>query len=328
MHVIEHWLPPTRIVMVGEAAQLDLLERAFGKQPWSKLEVVARLPVHTDFGVESAEPALSGLLEQAVASRAVTIVASLSGPPRDDLLLELLRCKGAGLQVTDGATMYKSVTGRVPIFLADKTWMAFGPDFNLSGNVTTRALQRAMDIALGIVGLLLAAPLMLATALLIYAVDGGPALFRQERVGENSRRYQLVKFRTMRRDAEKEGPQWSTKGDERVLPGGRLLRATRLDELPQLWNVLKGEMSFIGPRPERPFFVEKLSKSIPYYSLRFCVKPGLSGWAQVNHGYGGSEEDTAIKLEYDLFYIQEMSTYLNVLILMRTVSTVLFRRGT
>jgi exopolysaccharide biosynthesis polyprenyl glycosylphosphotransferase len=330
LHAIEHWLPPTRVVMVGVVSQLEMLEQVFNKYPWAKLEIVARLPVHGEFGLENSEPGIpfGGLLELAAASQAKVIVASLSGPPRDDVLQELLRCKGAGLQVTDGASMYKAVTGRVPILLADKMWMAFGPDFNLSGNMTTRILQRAMDIGLGLLGLLVAGPLMALTALLVYLVDGGPVLFRQERVGENGRRYQLIKFRTMRRDAEKDGPQWSTKGDDRVLPGGRLLRATRLDELPQLWNVLKGEMSFIGPRPERAFFVETLSKTIPFYSLRFCVKPGLSGWAQVNYGYGASEEDAAVKLEYDLFYIQEMSTYLNLLILLRTVSTVLFRRGT
>jgi CoA-binding domain len=153
MHVVEHWLPPTRIVMVGDATQLDLLEQAFGRQPWSKLEVAARLPVRVDFGEETPELELHGLLELAVSHRAMTIVASLSGPPRDDVLQELLRCKGSGLQVTDGATMYKAVTGRVPIFLADKTWMAFGPDW--FGNCRTAAGgavdagQRAHDLCGG-----------------------------------------------------------------------------------------------------------------------------------------------------------------------------------
>lgn len=337
IHAAENWVAPTRVVLLGADRQLRVLEEAFAQHPWSKLDVVARIveggtsmpsPAEGRAAAEPSATATAELLDIAVANRASAVVAAFSGTAREETLLQLLRCKGIGLQVIDGATLYKAITGRVPIRLADMNWMAFGPNFDLSGHTRTRLVQRATDLLIASLGLALALPLMLLTALAIVLVDGGSPLFYQERVGENGRCYSLIKFRTMRRDAEKDGPQWANKGDSRLIPLGGLLRATRLDELPQLWNVLRGEMSIIGPRPERPYFVERLNKSIPFYALRLSVKPGLTGWAQVNYGYGATEEDAAVKLEYDLYYIQEISLYLNLLILLRTVSTVLFRRGT
>lgn len=332
IRLMTNWLPPSRVVLIGCTEHLDLIKRTIQQHPLAKLEVAAAISVAKvaeSAGSPQPDPfELPNLLQVAQGNDATTIIASFDGTPREELLQEVLRCKSAGLRVIDGATVYKRLTGRIPVRLVDTGWLAFGPDFDLSGNVKARIFQRAMDIALSLVGLVLATPIMLLTALVVGISQGAPVLFRQERVGENEQPYTLIKFRTMRNDAEKGGPQWATANDSRVTPIGRFLRATRIDELPQLWCVLKGDMSFIGPRPERAFFVSQLKQTVRYYGLRFSVKPGLTGWAQVNYGYGSTDEDALAKLEYDLFYIQEMSPYLNLLILLRTVSTVIFRRGT
>jgi lipopolysaccharide/colanic/teichoic acid biosynthesis glycosyltransferase len=171
-------------------------------------------------------------------------------------------------------------------------------------------------------------PAMIATAIAILLEDGAPVFYRQERVGENSRRFVLTKFRSMRKDAERGGtPLWATNDDDRVTRVGRVIRKTRLDELPQLWNVILGDMSFVGPRPERPFFVQELSEDIPFYQQRLSVKPGLTGWAQVKYRYGASREDAMEKLRYDLYYIKHLSIVFDLTIVFDTVKVVLFRKG-
>jgi lipopolysaccharide/colanic/teichoic acid biosynthesis glycosyltransferase len=169
---------------------------------------------------------------------------------------------------------------------------------------------------------------MVLTAALVWIEDGRPIFYRQERVGENGRPFVLSKFRSMRKDAEQGGrPVWAKDGDERVTRVGRFIRTTRLDELPQLWNVLRGDMSFVGPRPERPFFVDELSRQIPFYQQRHAVKPGLTGWAQVKYRYGSSLEDAMEKLRYDLYYIKHLSVFFDLTIVFDTVKVVLFRKG-
>jgi exopolysaccharide biosynthesis polyprenyl glycosylphosphotransferase len=173
-----------------------------------------------------------------------------------------------------------------------------------------------------------ALPLMALTALVVLLDDGAPVLYRQERVGENGRTFVLSKFRSMRKDAEKGGqPVWAKDQDDRVTRVGRFMRKTRLDELPQLWNVIRGDMSFVGPRPERPFFVEQLAQQIPFYQQRHAVKPGLTGWAQVKYRYGSSLEDATEKLRYDLYYIKHLSVFFDLTIVFDTVKVVLFRKG-
>jgi lipopolysaccharide/colanic/teichoic acid biosynthesis glycosyltransferase len=170
-------------------------------------------------------------------------------------------------------------------------------------------------------------PAMLLTALAVLIEDGRPVLYRQERVGENGRTFILSKFRSMRKDAEQGTPIWARDGDDRITTVGRIIRATRLDELPQLWNVIRGDMSFVGPRPERPYFVEELSKDIPFYQQRHAVKPGITGWAQVKYRYGSSLEDATEKLRYDLYYIKHLSIFFDLTIVFDTVKVVLFRKG-
>ena len=192
----------------------------------------------------------------------------------------------------------------------------------------TEIVKRFVDIAVSMVGLILAAPLMALAALAVKLESPGPILFRQPRLGQNGSVFILNKFRSMRENAEKDtGPVWSVKKDPRITRIGHLLRRTRLDELPQLFNVLVGHMSFIGPRPERPEFVVTLQKQIPYYMERLAVKPGITGWAQVKHDYGSTVEDALEKLQYDLYYIKNLSLFLDFLIVLNTVQVVLFARG-
>ena len=185
-----------------------------------------------------------------------------------------------------------------------------------------------MDIILSIVLIILLSPVIIITAILIKMDSKGPVLFSQDRVGENKKTYMVYKFRSMVADAEKKsGPVWAKDNDDRVTCVGRFIRKWRVDELPQLWNVLIGNMSFVGPRPEREFFVKKLKDIIPYYEERFSVKPGITGWAQVCYGYGASVEDAVEKLSYDLFYIKNMSFFMDLMIVLRTTKIVLFGKG-
>jgi sugar transferase (PEP-CTERM system associated) len=222
--------------------------------------------------------------------------------------------------------MYERLTGKILIDDLKPSWMIFSDGFVVSR--WTRMLKRVMDVALSSIGLVLASPFMLLTAIAIALDSDGPVLYSQDRVGEGGRQFTVYKFRSMRVDAEQGGtPQWARDGDDRVTRVGRFIRTTRLDELPQLWNVLRGNMSFVGPRPERPFFVEQLAMEIPYYMQRLAVKPGVTGWAQVKYQYGSSVEDAMEKLRYDLYYIKHLSIALDLSIVFDTVKVILFGRG-
>ncbi len=189
-------------------------------------------------------------------------------------------------------------------------------------------VKRLFDVVGSIILLLLALPIMLLTALLVIVESGVPVFYRQERVGLNGRTFEVIKFRSMRQDAEKDGkPQWAGAGDTRVTRVGKFIRKTRIDELPQLICVLKGDMSLVGPRPERPYFVERLTQDIPYYALRHGVKPGLTGWAQVRYHYGASVKDAEQKLQYDLYYVKNHSWFLDLIVLFETVGVVLTGKG-
>ena len=239
---------------------------------------------------------------------------------------ELLQAKLSGIYVEDATTMYERLTGKILIDDLKPSWLIFSDGFVISG--LTRFLKRAFDLGLASIGFVLAAPLTLLTALAVYLDSDGPILYCQERVGENGRTFMLYKFRSMRADAEKGGtPLWARDGDDRVTRVGRIIRKTRLDELPQLWNVLRGDMSFVGPRPERPFFVEQLAREIPFYQQRHAVKPGVTGWAQVKYQYGSSIEDAMEKLRYDLYYIKHLSIALDLSIVFDTVKVILFGKG-
>jgi len=239
---------------------------------------------------------------------------------------ELLRAKMSGVRVEDATTTYERVTGKILIDDLRPSWLIFSDGFRVSR--LTRGMKRGIDLLLAVLLAIVSAPFMLLTAIAIAIESGLPVLYCQERVGENGRRFTLCKFRSMRLDAEEEGrPVWATDGDNRVTRVGRFIRKTRLDELPQLWNVLLGAMSFVGPRPERPYFVEELARQIPFYQQRHAVKPGLTGWAQVKYRYGSTVEDATEKLRYDLYYIKHLSVFFDLTIVFDTVKVVLFRKG-
>jgi sugar transferase (PEP-CTERM system associated) len=241
-------------------------------------------------------------------------------------LRDLLDCRIHGINVSDLSTHFEKMLGQIRIDHVNASWLIFGDGFNQGLLRTT--IKRLFDIVCAMVLLVAAAPIMLATMVLIRLESRGPALYRQERVGLNGRTFRVVKFRSMVTDAEKDGkPRWATDDDDRITRVGRLIRRVRIDELPQLFNVLKGEMSIVGPRPERPFFVEQLTSEMPYYAVRHSVKPGITGWAQVRYHYGSTVEDSQQKLQYDLYYVKNHTLFLDLLILFETVAVVLTGKG-
>ena len=241
-------------------------------------------------------------------------------------LRELLDCKLHGVRVLDIATHFEKTLGQIRLDSVSAGWLIFGDGF---GQDTVRSfVKRVFDIVCALILLTLALPVMLLTSILIVLESGGPLLYLQERVGLSGRLFNVVKFRSMRTDAEKDGkPRWASAGDDRITRVGRLIRKLRIDELPQLWSVLNGDMSLVGPRPERPYFVDKLTKEIPYYAVRQSVKPGVTGWAQVRYHYGASVEDSAEKLQYDLYYVKNHTLFLDLVILFETVGVVLMAKG-
>ncbi len=236
---------------------------------------------------------------------------------------EILECKLRGIRVEDWPTFYEKVTGRILIQNLRPSWLIFADGF--TRNHLAGTIKRFVDTMLAIVGLCVSLPLVVCIAILTKLDSEGPVIFRQERLGENGKAFSLCKFRTMVADAEKDsGPVWSQTIDPRVTRLGKILRRTGMDEIPQLFNVIKGDMSFVGPRPERPHFVAELQQHIPYYTQRLAVKPGITGWAQVRYGYGATMADAVEKLQYDLYYIKNMSIFLDLLIILSTVHKVLF----
>ena len=223
-------------------------------------------------------------------------------------------------------TVYEEFTGKIAIENLRPSWLIFSEGFRKTRVLLTT--KRALDISCAVLGLALAAPLLLITAALVKLTSAGPALYHQRRVGLHGREFTVHKFRSMRQDAEAgTGAVWATAGDARVTPVGKFIRRTRLDEIPQLWNVLVGDMSMVGPRPERPEFVCRLTEQIPFYGLRHSVRPGVTGWAQVRYTYGASIEDAMEKLQFDLFYIKHMTIAFDLFVLISTIKTVILRRG-
>jgi len=238
---------------------------------------------------------------------------------------ELLRAKLSGVRIEDAATTFERITGKILTDGLTPSWFIFSDGFSASRS--TRAFKRVVDVVCAAAGLVLASPLLLLTAIAVKLDSPGPIFYRQERVGENDRLFTLCKFRSMRSDAEQGTPIWAQNNDNRVTRVGRFIRLTRLDEMPQLLNVLRGDMSFVGPRPERPYFVQQLTAQIPFYAERHAVKPGVTGWAQVRYRYGSSVEDAMEKLRYDLYYIKHMSIAFDLTIFLDTVKVIVCAKG-
>lgn len=281
-----------------------------------------RVPAELHVAAKEGLPALVDLL-------AIDEIVVAPDSRRGTLPLdELMTCRLRGVHVNDLHTFLENQTGRAQIGALSPSWIVFEAGFDRSA--MRSASKRVFDIASSAILLLLSMPLMLLTALAIKLESGwrGPVFYLQERVGKDGETFHVIKFRSMRTDAERDGvARWATSNDERVTRVGRVIRKLRIDELPQVLNVLRGEMSFVGPRPERPTFVDQLRREIPYYGLRHAVKPGITGWAQLRYAYGASVDDAAEKLTYDLYYVKNQSLMFDLLVLLQTVEVVLFGKG-
>ena len=239
---------------------------------------------------------------------------------------DLVSCKFAGVSIDDSLNIQEELTGKIMTSGLYPSWLIFSDGFNQSRLLL--ATKRLLDIILSSILLIISLPIWLIIPILIKIDSAGPVFFSQRRVGEKEKIFKIFKFRSMRHEAEKTtGPVWCDVHDDRITRVGNFIRRSRIDELPQLYNILKGDMSFVGPRPERPSFVKKLKEIIPFYSERFAIKPGLTGWAQINYPYGANVEDANEKLEYDLFYIKHLSVLTDLIIVLRTAKVVLLRFG-
>jgi sugar transferase (PEP-CTERM system associated) len=323
--------PRERLLLVGTSPATVSLARELYERKDLGIEIVGF--VDTDaarVGQPVLNPGVVGVIEDIpaiVSSRSVDRVVVGLSDARGTLPMDaLLDMKLRGVTFDHLASVYEEYTGKIAVENLRPSWLIFSTGFRKPRSLG--AVKRAVDIGVAGVGLVLAAPLMLCVAALVKIVSRGPILYRQQRVGEHGQVFTLIKFRSMRTDAEdKTGPVWAREEDDRIIPSGRFLRRARLDELPQLWNVLLGNMSLVGPRPERPEFIQELTRVIPFYGQRHVVKPGVTGWAQVRYSYGASVEDAMEKLQYDLFYIKNLSIALDLFIIFLTVKTVILRRG-
>jgi sugar transferase (PEP-CTERM system associated) len=326
-----------RVLIIGQGPRSlklhELSEKRFGAYflPVAQVSLQDRgsnnSANHSDRAVQVAEHVDAAedllLLARSVnASEIVIATEDRRGLP----VHQLVQCRLAGLTVLDYLDFYERESGRVDISALTPSWFIFSSGFRTGA--FTDAVKRVFDILLCLVMLVAVLPLMAFTALAIVLDSKGPILYRQERVGLHGRSFVLLKFRSMTADAERDGaPIWAAKRDPRVTRVGWVIRKLRIDELPQLYNVLRGNMSFVGPRPERPYFVSRLAESIPYYLERHSVKPGITGWAQVHYPYGASLEDARQKLSYDLFYLKNRGLFLDLIVLIRTVRVVLWPDG-
>ena len=324
--------PRERLLLVGTGpAAISLARELFNRRQELGVEIVGFVdPDPARVGAPVINPGVIGTIDDIPSitrARGVDRVVVSLGDARGKLPMDkLLEMKLDGVSFDHLASVYEELTGKIAVENLRPSWLIFSEGFKKSRVVQTG--KRLIDIVASLVGLVLAAPLMVLVALAVKWTSPGPVVYRQKRVGQHGRVFTVLKFRSMRQDAEAgTGAVWARANDNRVTPVGRFLRRSRLDEMPQLLNVLVGDMSLVGPRPERPEFVQQLTRQIPFYGQRHIIRPGLTGWAQVRYTYGSSVEDALEKLQYDLFYIKNLSIPLDLFIIFSTVKTVLLRRG-
>lgn len=320
-----------RILVLGtgsRAAWVDTIASSGGAK--RDLTVVGFLPLReTSHDVDpskvlSGQESLMALVRKHNVNEIVVAVRQRRGGGLP--MKELLECKLRGVRVIELSTFIERERGQVRLESLNASWMIMGDGFRQG--LFRDIAKRIFDLCVSLVLLIVAAPIMLIAALCIYFESGAPILYRQERVGQGGRPFTIFKFRSMRTDAEKDGkPRWAGHNDDRATRVGAMIRKLRIDELPQIFNVLRGEMSFVGPRPERPYFVEQLNRDIPYFTARHSIKPGITGWAQVRYAYGASLHDATEKLQYDLYYVKNHSLFLDIMILIETVQVVLLWKG-
>ena len=332
LHVVRTELIRRRVLVLGvgkRAKQLDARMRRRAER--RTFQVVGYLPmpgddveVEREQWIESDLP-LTELVEQLDIDELVTAPDEQRGALP---LEQLMQCRLHGVEITDMPHFFENESGRVNLSLVRPSWVVYAEGFD-AGSIRA-ATKRSFDLLMATLLLLLASPLMLLTTLAIMLESGprAPILYRQVRVGRAGEPFHVLKFRSMRTDAEGDGKaRWATSNDDRVTRVGRVIRKLRIDEIPQVWNVFEGSMSFVGPRPERPEFVRELDAQIPFYSLREAVKPGITGWAQIRYAYGASVDDAREKLSYDLYYVKNHSLIFDLMILLQTVEVVIFGKG-
>ncbi|MFO0984019.1 MAG: TIGR03013 family XrtA/PEP-CTERM system glycosyltransferase [Planctomycetota bacterium] len=330
-HLSVKWRLNERILFVGVSPMSHTIEKELSERKDPGYEIVGYLA--REEPSQLALPPDRRLLgsfdkmhEVARRERVNRMVVTLPERRGNLPILELLNCRLGGIRIEEGELLYERITGKIAIEKLRPSYLIFSEGFHRSK--FNYIFKRAMDVGVSVLGLLLSLPVSLATALAIKLESPGPILFRQTRVGKDGKVFTLYKFRSMREDAEAHtGPVWAQTNDARVTRIGRIIRLLRIDEIPQMWNVVRNEMSFVGPRPERPFFVEELKREIPYYMERLVVKPGITGWAQINYRYGSTKDDAIEKLQYDLYYIKNMSIFFDIVIILSTIKVILLRRG-
>jgi sugar transferase (PEP-CTERM system associated) len=321
---------PERMLIMGTGPTGISLARDIISRPELQLKVVGFLDEKGEnIGKSLVNPGIIGAAanveEIAQLEKIDHVVISLLERRGMMPVRQLLHLKFAGVKVEDAHSFYERMTGRIILERLSPSWLILSDGFRKSTLLVVA--KRAIDVVLSLVSLVLSLPLLAVTAAAIALESGGPVLFRQERTGLNGKSFEMLKFRSMYKDAEAGGPQWAATGDHRITRIGKWIRKFRIDELPQVINVLRGEMSIVGPRPERPEFVSMLEEQIPFYGLRHFVRPGITGWAQVKYQYGASVEETKTKLEYDLFYIKHLSVMLDFAVLFETAKVMLSGRG-
>ncbi len=326
--IIKKGLLARPVLILGSGKFLHDILEAVRKNRDCGFSVAGLVLENLESEVPSGHPVsfgFSGLRHKVLEAGAECIIVAMDEMRGRLPVRELLDCKVHGIEVLDGETFFEEMTGRILVDKINPSWIIFREGFDQSP--FRLAVKRLVGVMFAVVGFVVFGPVLLITPFLIRLDSPGPILFRQTRVGKNGRPFTLVKFRSMRTDAEKDGAKWAKKDDDRVTRVGRFIRKTRIDELPQMWNVLAGHMGFVGPRPERPEFVDALAAEIPYYDQRHAVPPGITGWAQINYPYGASVEDAKKKLEYDLYYVKHMSVVFDLYIILKTIKTILFREG-
>ncbi|MBX3563206.1 MAG: TIGR03013 family PEP-CTERM/XrtA system glycosyltransferase [Sphingomonas sp.] len=318
-----------RIVVLGAGARAQRLKE-LSKTPGAGFAVVGYISMSEPARVipeAIARDAIYNLADHVVLLNASEVVLALEERRNALPLKDLLRIKTTGVHVNEISTFLERETGRVDLQSVNPSWLIFSDGFS-SGRMISSAFKRVFDIAASLLLLTLMLPVITLAAIAVKLESKGPAFYRQRRVGLFGQGFDVIKIRSMRQDAEAGGKAvWAEKDDPRITRVGKFLRKSRIDELPQCWSVLKGEMSFVGPRPERPQFVEDLETKLNYYAERHMVKPGITGWAQINYPYGASIEDSRQKLEYDLYYAKNYSPFLDLLIILQTIRVVLFPEG-
>lgn len=312
-----------RIYVLGTGERAQRLVQGLRQTPELGIEVASWTgKLEGAVTIESVAAHLMEIVEKFKVHRVIVAMPDRRGMiPME----ELLQLRMRGVKIEEATSWLEKMSGKIEVENLYPSWLVFADGFRRSSTFTI--VRRMLSIGISLVGLILTAPLMPLIMLMIKLDSKGPVFYTQTRVGKGGSLFKVVKFRTMRQDAEAGGPKWAGDNDPRITRIGKFLRSSRLDEIPQMWCVLKGDMAFVGPRPERPEFVAWLSKEIPYYGVRHMVRPGLTGWAQVRYKYGSTVEDAREKLQYDLFYIKNASIGLDLLIMFQTVKTVLLRRG-